>query len=129
MMWDELKAILEKANYVDQFRFVQIKEKWGALNMYYNGVPEEIFNEVNSWEEKYFKLSEKTCIDCGAPATYMSTGWISFICKECAQNRARKSLEHYGGYDHYVKMENIEEFYNDREAYWQKHKDDDILKD
>lgn len=128
-MWDELLEILKKANYVNDFRFVQIKEKYSSLRLYSNGAPSSIFEEIMAWEMKYEHLSETVCIDCGAPATHMSTGWINFICKECAQNRARKSLEQYGGYDHYVKMENIEEFYNDRESYWEKHKDDDILKD
>ena len=45
-MWDELKAILEKANYVNDFRFIQIKEKYGTLRLHYNGIPESICDEV-----------------------------------------------------------------------------------
>lgn len=82
-MWDELKAILEKANYVDQFRFAQIKEKYGTLRLYHSGVPEAIFEEICAWESKYEGLSEQVCINCGKPAKYMTTGWISFFCEEC----------------------------------------------
>ena len=84
-MWDELKAILEKADYVDKFRFVQIKEKYGALRLYYNGVPEEIYDELEAWVFKYEKLSEEACIRCGKPAKYMSIGWISPWCEDCAK--------------------------------------------
>ena len=84
-MWDELRAILEKAKYVDKFRFAQIKEKYGSLRLYYNGVPEEIYNEIEAWETKYEELSEKTCIHCGKPAKYISIGWISPWCEDCAK--------------------------------------------
>ena len=101
-MWDELKAILEKADYVDKFRFVQIKEKYGTLRLYYNGAPEEIYNEIEAWEDKYDRLSEKTCIHCGKLAKYMSIGWISPWCEDCA-----KEIR-----DTIIKIEDIEDFYN-----------------
>ena len=73
-MWDELKEILAKADYVDKFRFVQIKEKWGQLRLYWQGAPNEIYDEVNTWEEKYLELSEEVCINCGKPSKYMTLG-------------------------------------------------------
>lgn len=101
-IWDELKAILEKANYVDKFRFAQIKEKYGALRIYYNGVPEEIYDEIDTWEAKYEELSEKVCIHCGKPAKYMSIGWISPWCEDCA-----KEIQ-----DAVIKIDDVEDFYN-----------------
>ena len=101
-IWDELKAILEKANYVDKFRFGQIKEKYGTLRLYYDGVPEEIYAELDEWEAKYEKLSAKTCIQCGKPAKYMSIGWISPWCEDCA-----KEIN-----DTVIKTEDVEAFYN-----------------
>lgn len=109
-MWDELKAILEKANYVNEFRFAQIKEKWGYLHLYNCGVPNEIYDEVSAWESKYEDLSEKTCIHCGKPATHMTIGWITYICEDCLKN--------YNGFA--VPIEDIDEFYNDREAYFKR---------
>lgn len=47
-IWDELKAILEKANYINEFRFAQIKEKYGTLRLYHNGVPKSIYEEVSA---------------------------------------------------------------------------------
>lgn len=109
-MWDELKVILEKADYVDKFRFAQIKEKWGYLHIYHCGVPTVIYDEYSAWENKYEKLSETVCINCGKPATHMTTGWIIYICEGC--------LKEYNGFA--VPIEDIDEFYNDREAYFKR---------
>ena len=107
-MWDELKAILEKANYVNEFRFTQIKEKYGTLRLYHNGVPESIYDEVSTWESKYEDLSEQVCIHCGKQAKYMTPGWISFICEDC--------LKEYQG--RVIPIEDIDTFYEDPETYW-----------
>lgn len=101
-MWEELKSILEKADYVDKFRFAQIKEKYGTLRLYHDGVPEEIFEEICAWESKYDRLSENVCIHCGKPAKYMTLGWITFICEECAQKHKQSC----------IKKEDIEAFYD-----------------
>ena len=107
-MWDELKAILEKANYVNDFRFIQIKEKYGTLRLHYNGIPESICDEVYAWESKYEDLSEQVCIHCGKQAKYMTLGWISFICEDCLK-------EHQGSA---IPIEDINTFYDNPEAYW-----------
>ena len=107
-MWDELKAILEKANYVDKFRFAQIKEKYGTLRLYHNGIPESIYDEIEAWESKYEDLSEQVCINCGKSAKYMTPGWISFFCEDC--------IKEYNGKA--VPIEDISTFYKDPEAYW-----------
>lgn len=101
-MWDELKEILEKHNYLNEFRFTQIKEKWGCLRIYDNGAPEEAYNEIEAWEAKYEELSEKFCIQCGKPAKYISIGWISPWCENCV-----KEIN-----DAVIKIENAKDFYN-----------------
>lgn len=68
------------------FRIMQIKEKWGRLTFYTNWVTDAINNIIH----KYEKLSEHTCILCGAPATKISTGWISPWCDECASKIQEK---------------------------------------
>ena len=130
VMWDELKAILEKADYVNEFRFLQIKEKYGSLRLYCGSVPEKIFDEIVKWERKYEQESMDVCIRCGKHhIDYMTTGWITFICKECAKEIAREQLRAHGNYEHFVKQENIELFFDDRDAYWAGHRSEDILKD
>ena len=38
---DDLKEVLEKYNFLDKFRFLQVKEKFGELRAYNGGAPEE----------------------------------------------------------------------------------------
>ena len=82
-MCAEIAAILKKANYLDKYRIVQIKEKYGSLRWYDAGVPAEISEELNILIRCYEILSERTCIVCGAPATRVTTGWISPYCDNC----------------------------------------------
>ena len=113
-IWDELKAILEKADFVNDFRFMQIKEKWGTLRLYSGGVPDSIFEEICDWESKYDKLSSEVCINCGKPATRMTLGWINFVCEDCLkENPGRNSIP----------KEDLEEFYKDPDTYFEKHKE------
>ena len=118
-MWDELKEILEKHNYLDEFRFVQIKEKWGTLRIYDTGAPEEVYNEIEDWEAKYEELSEKICIHCGKPAKYMSLGWICPWCEECV-----RELNEY-----VIDLKDVEEYYKtpreDRRKFYINFKEDD----
>ena len=92
-MCEEIQKVLEKANYVDKYRILQIKEKWGFLCWYDNGVPEEIYNEYQAILTKYEGLSAQTCINCGAPATKISCGWISPWCDKCAEEYGRKTMD------------------------------------
>jgi len=118
-MWDELKEILTKADCVDKFRFMQIKEKFGELRLYCNcsDCPDGVFEEIVAWEEKYLQLSGRICIGCGKPAKYMSLGWISPWCEDCA-----KEIN-----DVVVEFDKLEEYYNtpraEREKFFIRFKD------
>lgn len=62
------------------YRIEQIKEKYGTLRWYdYNST-----RDVEDIILKYEDISAKTCIECGKPATKMSTGWICPYCDEHA---------------------------------------------
>jgi hypothetical protein len=64
-----------------KFKFEQIKEKFGGLNMYYSGGNEEIFKITDAAE----KESYKTCEHCGTKrgVTTEGKGWILTLCKKC----------------------------------------------
>lgn len=82
---EELKQELLSAGgqeALDNYMIIQIKEKFGYLRWYDNGCTERWFSEILP---KYENLSERTCIHCGKPAAFISTGWISPWCEECAQ--------------------------------------------
>lgn len=80
-MCKEIAEDLIKYNYLDEYRIAQIKEKFGSLRWYDNGVPEG--SHVYDIIKKYEYISEKTCIRCGNKATKQSLGWISPWCNDC----------------------------------------------
>ncbi len=76
---EELKAVLDAVGHTDEYRIVQIKEKYGYLRWYDNANTREGYKIIS----KYARISQRTCIVCGKPATQISTGWISPYCDEC----------------------------------------------
>ena len=115
-MWDELKAILEKYDYVNKLYFTCIKEKWGLLNIYYGGLPREIYDEVFEWSQKYEKLSEGVCKYCGKPSTRQTLGWITYVCDDCIEK-----MKTTVGVVNSIPKEDAEEFYKDPQEYWLNH--------
>lgn len=80
-MCEELQQELERINFVDGYVILQVKEKYGSLRWYTGGVPSD--SKLFEIVDKYETLSESTCIECGKPAEWMSTGWISPYCPNC----------------------------------------------
>lgn len=65
---------------LNEYRILQIKEKYGSLRWYDLNGNEDTLRIV----DKYERRSETTCITCGEPATQVSLGWISPFCDDCA---------------------------------------------
>lgn len=82
-MIDELNNLLTKYCIEDKYKIIQIKEKYGSLRWYDNGIPQYLTDEYYEWLDKYEKLSIETCINCGKPATHMTKGWINPLCDDC----------------------------------------------
>ena len=80
-----IKPILAKADFVDRFRFSQIKEKYGVLTIYDNGCPQEIYQEICDLNYIYTRISKLICQQCGQFAIYESRGWVSYFCKDCSE--------------------------------------------
>ena len=80
-MPDDIREELVHAEYLNQYRISQIKEKYGTLCWYDFGCTERMLRDIIP---KYEHLSARTCIRCGNPATKVSTGWISPYCDTCA---------------------------------------------
>ena len=83
-MCEDIRRVLIKGNYLNKYRVVQVKEKYGDLRWYDNGAPSSIYRELQDIIYKYEELSYRTCICCGRPATKISLGWISPFCDKCA---------------------------------------------
>lgn len=78
-MCEEIAQALKKADYLDEYLILQIKEKYGELRWYDSGAPQEVEDII----EKYRRLSTKVCVKCGKPATLTTQGWISPYCDTC----------------------------------------------
>lgn len=68
-------------DYLDKFRFSQIKEKYGDMRLYNNGVPRD--SKCSDLECIYSHLSTYVCQECGKPAKYTSMGWVEQLCRDC----------------------------------------------
>lgn len=83
------EALIKKLGWKGLFRYriMQIKEKYGDLRWYDGNSCHEVFEII----DKYSELSSRTCISCGKPATWLSTGWISPYCDDCIGDTPRKT--------------------------------------
>jgi hypothetical protein len=74
-----------KENNIDDFRIVQIKEKFGSLRIYTMGNSnEDIKNLISEMEEK----CSYTCEKCGSKEGILRTnGWVRVICDECEEKQ------------------------------------------
>lgn len=78
---NEIMQSLEEENCVETYRVNQVKEKFGELRWYDSGATNKISFKIIP---KYERLSARTCIKCGRPATKLSTDWILPWCDKCA---------------------------------------------
>ena len=84
LMLEDVSDVLRKANFLDKYAIAQIKEKFGSLRWYDDGVPKWIDDELHDVIDKYEHISAWTCIKCGRfPAGYRSSGWIAPYCDKC----------------------------------------------
>ena len=94
-MVDELVNAL--GPYVFDFEVLQCKEKYGAIRIYWTWAegsekdPEinwhEMCNKIDTILHKYESISFLTCVECGAPATRYSTGWVLPYCHKCFDSK------------------------------------------
>lgn len=83
-MCEDIREPLIKANYLNKFRFTQIKEKYGTLSCYNNGAPDEVHRIIH----KYEYMSQFVCVECGSTdAEEYADGWICPYCPKCAKQR------------------------------------------
>lgn len=84
MMCEEIKQELLKFGQeaLDDYRILDIKEKYGGLRWYDNGYPSG--SNLGDIIFKYEHLSQNICMRCGKPDVPMCGDyWISPFCLEC----------------------------------------------
>lgn len=79
-MLDEIKATLIKHKMPLRTSIIweQIKSKYGGLRLY--ATAPKCVQDILA---KYEVLSYGYCEFCGAPARYMTHGWIAYLCEDC----------------------------------------------
>ena len=93
MLLEDLKESLVKYNCLEEFRFSQIKEKYGQLCLYNFGAPEETHDIIRDYEV----ISQYVCIHCGSPYACIVNdyGWYLPACK-CCWDKQQKKRENDG---------------------------------
>lgn len=88
---DDLREALVETNYLDRFRFFDIKEKYGSLRLYCNGAPQEVYDVLH----KYEFISQHVCIYCGKPHACVIDyyGWYLPVCSECWDKKNKEREE------------------------------------
>lgn len=121
MMCEEIKQELVRCNYLNEYRILQIKEKWGFLHWYDNGTP--IGCKVQEIIDKYSVLSENICIICGKPdVPIIGSGWICPYCKKCYTTPSDWYKE-----EHPDKIDEWTEFHTDEWNYFNNEDDNNIM--
>ena len=88
IMHDEYREELISNHYLNDFQWVEVKEKYGTLLLYSNGAPMELLR----LESKYVYISGFFCISCGRMnSPVLTEGWVQPLCEDCYNKRARLS--------------------------------------
>lgn len=93
LLCEEIQEELERCNFVDEYSIAQIKEKFGELRWYDNGVPSGC--RVHEIIENYSACSGYICISCGELDAPCTDGWITPVCKNCIKKTNIKDPEAY----------------------------------
>lgn len=109
---EELKQELVESGHLEDYRITQIKEKYGSLRWYDIGGTEKWDTEIFP---KYEDLSARTCIICGKPAEWISKGWISPYCDDCAKAIVDNNRPYYYTWEYTQYYKPIDEFFAEEE--------------
>lgn len=91
---NELREQLIQDNQLYDFRFTEIKEKWGKLCLYNSGGSEGLLKTISYYED----YSICYCIECGKPARFCADGYLEYLCENCAKkhiNYKKKMAKRY----------------------------------
>lgn len=93
LLCEEIQEELEKYNFVNEYSIAQIKEKFGGLRWYDNGVPSKC--KIHDIIENYSVCSEYICFSCGELDVPSTDGWIIPVCKKCIKKMNIKNPDDY----------------------------------
>lgn len=106
----DLRKELIRCNYLNDYRIMQVKEKYGGLRWYSGGIP--IDCDADKIADDYEYLSNYVCCKCGSLEAHNVNvfGWYTTICRDCfnkqMENRALKGYKTIN-YDDLIDPEDI----------------------
>lgn len=87
---EEICSKIEGIGAGDQVEFLQIKQKFGVLRIYFTflGDDDKVYSKVSSIISDGEKISGKVCESCGDWGTERTpSGWIKVLCDKCYEER------------------------------------------
>lgn len=90
LLVEDLDKELRRVGIQDKFRVEQLKEKFGQLRLYHNGLTREGEQIIDT----YSHLSENICIFCGKyDVPMINEGWMEPECYDCFRKRKIRYFE------------------------------------
>lgn len=87
IMLEEYREVLIRNHYLNDFQWIEVKEKYGTLRLYSNDAP----GEVLRLESKYDYISGFFCLSCGRiNSPVLTDGWVEPLCEDCYNKRTVK---------------------------------------
>lgn len=83
----------------DDFRVVQVKEKYGSLRFYPNSATDAAWKLIEEAENRSYTI----CEECGKPGRRNKLGWIKTLCKPCRGLRVMRGSRWFGK-DHSLRL-------------------------
>jgi hypothetical protein len=72
-------------------KILQVKEKYGGLRFYVDGVTDAMYELIEQAE----RLSYHTCEACGKSGKTRGTGWIVTLCDKCFEEEYGKDYDEH----------------------------------
>ena len=81
---DDIKPILEKEGVLNDYYFIQVKEKYNLLRCY----PSKSIKEVDEILAEYENAARYICCECGASAVYEAQDYLASYCENHWKDKA-----------------------------------------
>ena len=90
---DELGEAIAENGQSDDFRILEIKEKYGQARLYCGATSGKVLNII----DKYERISQHICYYCGVEAPMTDSGWVLPQCFDCFRRLYKRNEEWYLG--------------------------------
>lgn len=104
-MCRDIKPFLVREGLLDDFYFIQVKEKYNFMRCYYTKTPWEV-DQITS---KYEHMAHYICTVCGRPATCETQDYLASFCDDCWKDYMRHEHIEWIEFKPYFKVSTLTE--------------------